>query len=121
MEYENYAKVHELRRILYKSKAWNLICSRRVAQDNQGKRTCGVNGVKSLTPAQRMELVGCKKEKRLIIYMKNIQNYFQKVKGYVFNGRYSIKQGYQCRRIKLNADGTVFTIAVFNAIYDSPN
>lgn len=45
--------------------------------------------------------------------MKNIQNYFQIDKGYVFNGRtcYSIKQGYQCRRIKLNADGTVFTIA----------
>jgi hypothetical protein len=34
-------------------------------------------------------------------------------KDYVFHGRTpcSVKQGYQCRRIKLNADGTVFTIA----------
>jgi len=33
--------------------------------------------------------------------------------GYVFNGRISssVKQGYRCRRIKLNSDGTVFTIA----------
>ena len=33
--------------------------------------------------------------------------------GYVFNGKTanSVKQGYQCRRIKLKADGTVFTIA----------
>jgi len=36
MEYGDYAKVHELRRILYKSKAHNLLCTRRVTQDNQG-------------------------------------------------------------------------------------
>jgi RNA-directed DNA polymerase len=30
---------------------------RRVTQDNQGKRTAGVDGVKSLTPKQRLELV----------------------------------------------------------------
>ena len=57
MEYENYSKVHELRRILYKSKAWNLVCTRRVTQDNQGKRTAGVDKIKLLSPAQRMELV----------------------------------------------------------------
>jgi len=33
--------------------------------------------------------------------------------GYVFNGRTSssVSPGYKCRRIKLNSDGTVFTIA----------
>ncbi|MEH2285861.1 reverse transcriptase N-terminal domain-containing protein [Nostoc sp.] len=29
---------------------------RRVTQDNQGKKTAGVDGVKSLTPKQRIEL-----------------------------------------------------------------
>ena len=36
MEYGNKAKVRKLRRILYKSKAYNLLCTRRVTQDNQG-------------------------------------------------------------------------------------
>ncbi len=31
---------------------------RRVTQDNQGKKTAGVDGVKSLTPKQRLRLVG---------------------------------------------------------------
>ncbi len=31
---------------------------RQVTQDNQGKKTAGVDGVKSLTPKQRTELVG---------------------------------------------------------------
>ena len=57
MEYGDYAKVHELRRILFKSKAYNLLCTRRVTQDNQGKRTAGVDNIKLLSPAQRMELV----------------------------------------------------------------
>jgi len=57
MEYGNYAKVHELRRILYKSKAFNYLCTRRVTQDNQGKRTAGVDGIKALSPTQRMDLV----------------------------------------------------------------
>ncbi len=57
MEYGNYAKVHEFRRTLYKSKAFNLLCTRRVTQDNQGKRTAGVDGIKLLSPAQRMELI----------------------------------------------------------------
>ncbi|MFK5969357.1 MAG: group II intron reverse transcriptase/maturase [Candidatus Marithrix sp.] len=57
MEYENYTKVRELRRILFKSEAMTLLSIRRVTQDNKGKRTAGVDGIKSLTPAQRMELV----------------------------------------------------------------
>ncbi|MGL5131995.1 MAG: group II intron reverse transcriptase/maturase, partial [Planktothrix sp.] len=34
-----------------------LLAVRRVTQDNQGKRTAGVDGVKSITPKQRLELV----------------------------------------------------------------
>lgn len=56
MKYGNYAKVHELRRILYKSQAWNYICTRKVTQENQGKKTAGVDGIKSLNPSQRYEL-----------------------------------------------------------------
>ncbi len=58
MEHGNKSKVRKLRRILYKSKAWNLICTRRVTQDNQGKKTAGVDGIKLLPPDQRMDLVG---------------------------------------------------------------
>lgn len=40
-------------------KSWYAKCLsvRRVTQDNQGKKTAGVDGVKSLTPQQRIELV----------------------------------------------------------------
>ncbi len=41
-------------------KSWSAKCLavRRVTQDNQGKKTAGVDGVKALTPKQRLELVG---------------------------------------------------------------
>ena len=40
-------------------RAWSAKCLavRRVTQDNQGKKTAGVDGVKSLRPEQRLELV----------------------------------------------------------------
>jgi RNA-directed DNA polymerase len=40
-----------------KSFAAKCLAVRRVTQDNQGKSTAGVDGVKSLTPKQRLELV----------------------------------------------------------------
>ncbi len=49
--------VRKLGRILYKSESWNLICTRKITQDNQGKKTAGVDKVKLLDPAQRMDLV----------------------------------------------------------------
>jgi RNA-directed DNA polymerase len=49
-------KVRKLQKILYQSEAYNLICTRKVTQDNKGKKTAGVDGVKDLNPAQRMEL-----------------------------------------------------------------
>ena len=56
MKYGNYAKMHELRRILYKSQAWNYVCTRKVTQENQGKKTAGIDSIKSLSPSQRYEL-----------------------------------------------------------------
>ena len=50
--------VHSLQRLLIKSYYGKLLASRKVTQDNQGKKTAGVDGVKSLTPKQRLELVG---------------------------------------------------------------
>ncbi|MDQ6739465.1 MAG: group II intron reverse transcriptase/maturase [Actinomycetota bacterium] len=49
--------VHNLQRLLLKSWAAKCLAVRRVAQDNQGKRTAGVDGVATLTPAQRCTLV----------------------------------------------------------------
>jgi len=39
-----------------KSRAAKLLAVRRVTQDNQGKHTAGIDGVKSLTPPQRLGL-----------------------------------------------------------------
>ena len=49
-------KVHKLQRLLLKSKSAKLLAVRKVTQDNQGKKTAGVDGVKSLTPKQRLDL-----------------------------------------------------------------
>jgi len=40
-----------------KSWAARSLAVRRVTQDNQGKKTAGVDGVKSLTPKQRLNLI----------------------------------------------------------------
>ena len=50
--------VRKLQRLLSKSWSAKCLAVRRVTQDNQGKNTAGVDGVKSLTPKQRLELVG---------------------------------------------------------------
>jgi RNA-directed DNA polymerase len=48
--------VHNLQRLLLKSWYAKLLATRRVTQDNRGKRTAGVDGVKALTPPQRLML-----------------------------------------------------------------
>jgi RNA-directed DNA polymerase len=53
----NVRAVHTLQKLLTKSEAARLIAVRRVTQDNQGKKTAGVDGVKSVPPKQRFELV----------------------------------------------------------------
>jgi RNA-directed DNA polymerase len=50
--------VRQLQKTLIRSWSAKCIAVRRVTQDNQGKNTAGVDGVKSLTPKQRMSLVG---------------------------------------------------------------
>jgi RNA-directed DNA polymerase len=51
------AKARKLQKLLVKSYYAKLLAVRRVTQDNQGKKTAGVDGVKSITPKQRLELV----------------------------------------------------------------
>jgi len=46
--------VHKLQNLLSKSWYARLLAVRRVTQDNRGKHTAGIDGVKSLTPPQRL-------------------------------------------------------------------
>ncbi len=50
----NLRAVHKLQKLLMKSEAARLVAVRRVTQDNQGKKTAGVDGVKSVPPKQRL-------------------------------------------------------------------
>jgi RNA-directed DNA polymerase len=49
--------VHSLQKLLMKSWSAKCLAVRRVTQDNRGKKTAGVDGVKSLYPKQRLRLV----------------------------------------------------------------
>ena len=49
--------VHRLQKLLTRSWLAKCLAVRKVTQDNQGKRTAGVDGVKSLTPPDRLTLV----------------------------------------------------------------
>jgi len=53
----NVKAVHSLQRLLMKSQAARTLAVRRVTQDNQGKKTAGVDGIKSVRPAHRPFLV----------------------------------------------------------------
>jgi len=50
--------VHRLQRLVVKSWSAKCLAVRRVTQDNRGKKTAGIDGVASLTPRQRLRLVG---------------------------------------------------------------
>jgi RNA-directed DNA polymerase len=50
-------QVRKLQHLLLNSTVAKLLAIRRVTQDNQGKKTAGIDGIKSLTPTQRMEMV----------------------------------------------------------------
>ncbi len=50
------AKVRKLQKTLLRSYCAKLLAVRKITQDNTGKKTAGVDGVKSLTPKQRCEL-----------------------------------------------------------------
>ena len=49
--------VRRLQKTLMRSWSGRMLAVRRVTQDNQGKKTAGVDGVKSLSPVQRLALV----------------------------------------------------------------
>jgi RNA-directed DNA polymerase len=49
-------QVHRLQKLLMKSRSAKLLAVRRVTQDNAGKKTAGVDGVKALEPPQRLDL-----------------------------------------------------------------
>jgi RNA-directed DNA polymerase len=48
--------LRKLQKMLMKSWSARALAVRRVTQDNQGKKTAGVDGLKSLTPKQRLDL-----------------------------------------------------------------
>ncbi len=50
------AKVRRLQRLLVKSYYARLLAVRKVTQDNQGKKTAGVDGVIAISPEQRLNL-----------------------------------------------------------------
>ncbi len=50
----NTRAVQKLQKLLTKSEAARLLAVRRVTQDNQGKKTAGVDGVKSVRPERRL-------------------------------------------------------------------
>jgi RNA-directed DNA polymerase len=52
----NIRQVEKLQKLLLKSEAARLLAVRRVTQDNQGKKTAGVDGVKSVPSPQRLAM-----------------------------------------------------------------
>lgn len=48
--------MRKLQKLLMKSNAAKLLAVRKVTQDNQGKKTAGVDGVRKLSPVQRIKL-----------------------------------------------------------------
>jgi len=51
--------VRQLQKLLMSSWSAKCLAVRRVTQDNQGKKTAGVDGIKSLTPKERLALTYC--------------------------------------------------------------
>src|SRR5690348_15052284 len=49
----NTRAVHKLQKLLMKSQSARLLAVCRVTQDNQGKKTAGIDGVKSVKPTER--------------------------------------------------------------------
>jgi len=57
--------VHKLQKLLMKSRSARLLAVRRVTQENQGKKTAGIDGVKSVSPAGRLALTETIHPKRM--------------------------------------------------------
>ncbi len=57
-QHGNTKAVRTLQKLLMKSRAARLLAVRRVTQDNQGKNTAGIDGIKTVAPKQRFAMVG---------------------------------------------------------------
>src|SRR5260221_585446 len=57
--------VHKLQKLVLKSRSARLLAVRRVTQENQGKKTAGVDGVKAVSPAGRLALAEAIHPKRM--------------------------------------------------------
>jgi RNA-directed DNA polymerase len=57
--------VHQLQKLVLKSRSARLLAVRRVTQDNQGKKTAGIDGVKSVQPTGRFAMVEAIHPKRM--------------------------------------------------------
>lgn len=55
-KHDNERAVQKLQKLLMKSEAARLLAVRRVTQDNQGKKTAGIDGIKSVPPKGRQLL-----------------------------------------------------------------
>jgi RNA-directed DNA polymerase len=51
---KDFRKVRDLQRLLTKSLAARLVATRKVAQENKGKRTAGIDGILWTTPKQKL-------------------------------------------------------------------
>lgn len=56
MQNGDYRKVRNLQRLVLKSRAARMLAVRQVTQLNSGKKTCGIDGLKSLNFEQRLDL-----------------------------------------------------------------
>ena len=54
---KDYKLVHKLQKIMVKSWSGKLLAVRKVTQENKGKKTAGVDGIKSVPPSKRFALV----------------------------------------------------------------
>lgn len=52
----DFKAVRKLQKTLLRSWSARMLAVKKVTQDNQGKRTAGIDGVKNLTPTQRLQL-----------------------------------------------------------------
>src|SRR6266516_6443435 len=52
----NQRAVHKLQKLLMKSEAARLLAVRRVTQENQGKKTAGIDGIKLVPPNSRLAM-----------------------------------------------------------------
>ena len=54
---EDYKLVHKLQKLMVKSWYGKLLAVRKVTQENKGKKTAGIDGIKSVSPSKRLALV----------------------------------------------------------------